>query len=220
MTALEKHRKEQDELKNSRINRILEVSYNLFSQHGIDTIAMADIAKASEIGVASLYRYFETKEEIAIQTAIWAWNKEKIIILPELQNKDYENLTGIEQIKKIIALFIVSYHSQRDFFRFIYFFDSYAVRQRLGRNRLKNYEKVINEVQIYVKNAIFKALSDNTINERYKNQEDCLSLTLMHTFFNAAQKLSLTIGLLESDTELSGEIQLELLSEIFIKALL
>ena len=65
MTAKEKFIEEKDEMKQNRKNRILESAFNLFSQKGIDTIAMTDIAKNAEIGVASLYRYYETKEEIA-----------------------------------------------------------------------------------------------------------------------------------------------------------
>ena len=70
MTPKEKHQEEQNELKTSRINRILESSFALFSEKGIDTITMNDIASMAEIGVASLYRYFATKDEIAIRTAI------------------------------------------------------------------------------------------------------------------------------------------------------
>ena len=64
MTPKEKHQEEQNELKTSRINRILESAFNLFSEKGIDTITMNDIASTAEIGVASLYRYFATKDEI------------------------------------------------------------------------------------------------------------------------------------------------------------
>ena len=66
MTPKEKHQEEQNELKTSRINRILESAFSLCSEKGIDTITMTDIASTAEIGVASLYRYFATKDEIAI----------------------------------------------------------------------------------------------------------------------------------------------------------
>ena len=70
MTAVEKLAEERDELKNARMERILLSAFSLFSHNGIDAIAMTDIAKNAEIGVASLYRYYATKDEIAIRTAI------------------------------------------------------------------------------------------------------------------------------------------------------
>ena len=80
MTAVEKLAEERDELKSARVERIMISSFSLFSNKGIDAIAMTDIAKHAEIGVASLYRYFETKDEIAIRTAIWAWESRKKVI--------------------------------------------------------------------------------------------------------------------------------------------
>ena len=73
MTAQEKLAEERDGQKNARIERILLAAFSLFSHNGFDAIAMTDIAKDAEIGVASLYRYFATKDEIAIRTAMWAW---------------------------------------------------------------------------------------------------------------------------------------------------
>ena len=64
------------EKKDSRIQAIIECTFGLFSENGIENISMNDIAVASKIGVASLYRYFQTKEELAIEVAIYAWNLE------------------------------------------------------------------------------------------------------------------------------------------------
>ena len=95
MTAKEKFIEEKDEMKQNRKNRILESAFDLFSQKGIDTIAMTDIAKNAEIGVASLYRYYETKEEIAIRTVIWAWEKQKEIINPQFSSEEFEKVNGL-----------------------------------------------------------------------------------------------------------------------------
>jgi AcrR family transcriptional regulator len=44
---------------------ILEVAENLFTQHGIEAVTLADIAKAARLTKATLYRYFSSKEEMA-----------------------------------------------------------------------------------------------------------------------------------------------------------
>ena len=56
--------------RDGRIQAIIECTFGLFSENGIENISMNDIAAASKIGVASLYRYFQTKEELAIEVAI------------------------------------------------------------------------------------------------------------------------------------------------------
>ena len=44
---------------------ILEVAENLFVQHGIEAVTLADIARAARLTKATLYRYFTGKEEMA-----------------------------------------------------------------------------------------------------------------------------------------------------------
>jgi len=216
MTAKEKYVEEKDELKNARISRIFESSFILFSEKGIDTIAMTDIAKKAEIGVASLYRYFSTKDEIAIRTAIWAWEKEKKAIIPEITNSDFEKLTGLEQIDKIISLFIKLYEDENDFFRFIYFFDSYVVRTEITPERLSDYEKIIESVQIIVRKSLEKGIMDGSINPEYKTQINELYFTIMHTIFSITQKLCLSGNMLNMDKIVNGKMELELLKGIIL----
>lgn len=219
MTPKEKHQEEQNELKTSRINRILESAFSLFSEKGIDTITMNDIASTAEIGVASLYRYFATKDEIAIRTAIWSWNKQKEMILPSLKSDNYENLTGFGQIEKIFKMFVDLYDNGKTFLRFIYFFDSYINRQKISYERLFEYEGMIAEVQDIVANAISKGLSDGSINKSLENQQNDLYFTTMHSLFSMSQKLSLSGNMLAMDSAVNGTAQMELLAEMLLKAI-
>ena len=219
MTAKEKYIEEIDELKNTRIKRIFESAFSLFSEKGIDTIAMVDIADKAEIGVASLYRYFSTKDEIAIRTVIWAWEKQKEILLPKLETKDYSNAVGINQLEKILCLFVELYQKQSDFLRLIYFFDSYAVRTKIQPERLCEYEKMIESIKEYVINAIDKGINDKTINNKFKDRKEELYFSVMHALFNTTQKLALSGRLLTMDINNNGIKELETLSEIIINGI-
>ena len=219
MTAIEKLAEERDELKNARIERILLSAFSLFSHTGIDAIAMTDIAKHAEIGVASLYRYFETKDEIAIRTAIWAWENQKQMILPILDDSGYYEKSGIEQLEEIFELFCKLYQNEPDFFRYIYFFDAYAVCQKITSERLSNYQKVIESVQKIICDAIHKGIKDGTISKEYKKHEKELYFSLMHTFFAASQKLSLSGKMLKMDEANDDIQQLKLLGKLLIAGL-
>ena len=176
MTPAEKYTEERDAIKIQRMNRIMEAAFKLFSEKGIDTITMNDIAKKAEIGVASLYRYYETKEQIAIQTSIWAWEKQKDFIMPLLMENDYESISGLEQIKKVISLFIKLYESQSDFLRYIYFFDSFAVRSKINNQALKDYEKLILSIKKIISQAIAKGINDNSRSPQYKKRAFTVSI--------------------------------------------
>ena len=219
MTAVEKLAEERDELKNARIERILLSAFSLFSHTGIDGIAMTDIAKNAEIGVASLYRYFETKDEIAIRTATWAWENHKKMILPILDDSGYYNKKGIEQLEEIFDLFCKLYQNEPDFFRYIYFFDAYIVCQKIGPDRLAAYQNVIESVQKIISAAIHKGLEDGSISKRYEDCEKELYYSLMHTLFSASQKLSLSGKMLNMDKENDEIQQLKLLEKLLIAGL-
>lgn len=219
MTAVEKLAEERDELKNARIERILLSAFSLFSHSGFDAIAMTDIAKHAEIGVASLYRYFETKDEIAIRTAIWAWENQKKIILPILDDSGFYDKSGLSQLEEIFELFCKLYQNEPDFFRYIYFFDAYVVCQKINAERLLQYQKVIESVQQIISQAIHKGIKDGSISQQYKSKEKELYYSLIHTLFSVSQKLSLSGKMLKMD-EANDEIQqLKLLGKIFLGGL-
>lgn len=219
MTATEKRKEEQEELLKNRKSRILSSAFELFSEKGIDTITMNDIAKKAEIGVASLYRYYETKDEIAIQTAIWAWQKQTIIFLPELSCDEYLNRNGLQQMEFIIELYSRLYQTNPDFLRFIYFFDSYAVRTGLNQHRLIEYEKIVREITNIVFNVIDKGICDKSIKEEFAVQKKELCSTIMQTFFSLSQKLTLNKNLLSVDKTNNGKESILLLSKIILEGI-
>ncbi|MBQ9068494.1 MAG: helix-turn-helix transcriptional regulator, partial [Eggerthellaceae bacterium] len=53
----------------------LEAGYALFSQKGIDAVALQDVANASGYGIATLYRYFDTKAGLLLAIAHWKWEE-------------------------------------------------------------------------------------------------------------------------------------------------
>ena len=216
MTALEKLAEERDEQKNARIDRILAAAFKLFSSAGIEPVAMTDIAKKAEIGVASLYRYFSTKDEITIPTAIWALEKQISEIYPSINNDEYTNGNGLFRLSIIFSLFKKLYMSQPEFLRFIYFFDSYAVNSGIKQERMIEYENVIGKVQMIVADAIKLGLKDNSINKKYIDKTKDLYFTLMHSFFSTAQKLTLSDNLLAMNEKSKGLDQLDLLSELLL----
>lgn len=216
MTALEKLAEERDEQKNARIDRILAAAFKLFSSAGIEPVAMTDIAKKAEIGVASLYRYFSTKDEIAIRTAIWAWEEQISEIYPSINNDEYTNGNGLFRLSIIFSLFKKLYISQPEFLRFIYFFDSYAVNSGIKQERMIEYENVIGKVQMIVADAIKLGLKDNSINKKYIDKTEDLYFTLMHSFFSTAQKLTLSENLFAMNEKSKGSDQLDLLSELLL----
>ena len=210
---------EDGKKKTVRIERILDVAFELFATRGIEPVTMNDIAQKAKIGVASLYRYFETKEILVVKTVTHAWSTRMEDVLPNLVKPKYTNADGYTQLKVIFELFIKLYEKQTAFLRFIYLFDAYAVKEKIPKEDMTNYESKILLVKQIISIAIQKGIEDGTINKKYGKTGDILYFTLIHTFFSAAQKLAISGNLLDMDSHMNGAKQLTLLSDILLEGL-
>ena len=205
--------------KTVRIERILDVAFELFATRGIEPVTMNDIAQKAKIGVASLYRYFETKEILVVRTATHVWSTRMEDVLPSLVKPKYTNSSGYSQLEVIFGLFVKLYEKQTAFLRFIYLFDAYAVREKIPKDKMSNYESRILLVKQIISVAIQKGIEDGSINEKYGKCGDALYFTLIHTFFSTAQKLALSGNLLDMDSQMNGAKQLSLLADILLAGL-
>lgn len=201
-----------------KINHILEKAFELFSKEGIDNVTMNNIADKAGIGVASLYRYFSTKEELAIQCATKMWQIEKEKANGFFTTQEYLEKSGIAQLHSILSYFEDSFDSTQDFYRFIYYFDSYIKRQNIESNNLKEYENTIQEITEIAFKSIEKGFSDGTISFPNENIQ-ALTLTITHSVFSLAQKLSLSGGMLTQDISNPPKNQLEILKKLILASL-
>ena len=140
-------------------------------------------------------------------------------VLPSLLRPKYKNSSGYEQLQEIFALFIKLYENETDFLRFIYLFDAFAVKEKIPKEAMANYEAKILLVKQIISDAIQKGFDDGSISDKYKNYGEMLYFTLMHTFFSVAQKLSLSGKMLDMDTKKNGSMQLKLLADVLLGGL-
>ena len=210
---------ELEESNATQIEKILDRALELFLKRGIDSVTMAEIANASKISENELYKIFQTKEQLVVRTATFVWTKRMDFLFPTLLKPKYNTLKGIDQLRDIFNLFVKLYEKETDSLKFIYLFDAFAVKNKIPKEDMANYEAKILLVKQIISDAIQKGIADGTINEKYIEYGEMLYFTLMHTFFCTAQKLSLTGNLLNMDTKKNGSMQLKLLAELLLKSL-
>ena len=200
-------------------DRILNTAYELFASRGIEPVTMEDIAQKAKITPSILYRYFESKDSLVIETATHAWTTQMEDVLPAMIKPKYTNSTGYVQLEQIFALFVKLYEKHQDFLRFIYLFDAFAVKEKIQKDKMTNYESKILLVKEIISVAIQKGIEDGSINKKYAKAGDALYFTLIHTFFSTAQKLALSGNLLDMDSQMNGAKQLSLLADILLDGL-
>ena len=100
--------------KQEKYDRILEIGFKLFAERSISAVKMIDVAKVSEVGEITLYRYFPTKTELVIAIATRKWQEFIEWYNSHEYSEGTENLTGAEYLKFFLDSFLELYRSHKD----------------------------------------------------------------------------------------------------------
>ena len=104
--------------------KLLEAGYRLFTGKTIDGVSLEMVAKEAGIGVATLYRYFGNKTDLAIAVSVWKW-QEYLEQIRHRTDVERQNLTGAENFTVYLNSFLNLYRERRDLLRYNQFFNVY-----------------------------------------------------------------------------------------------
>ncbi len=114
MGLQERRQREREQRKNS----ILDAARKLLFENGINGTSINKIAKTAEIGVGTIYFYFENKEEIFVELQM-----EGIHILNSMLEEAFDSSSDCEvKLKKIAEAYLQFSREQKDYFDMINYF--------------------------------------------------------------------------------------------------
>lgn len=144
----------------AKAQQILEAGYRLFSEKGIELVTMPEVAEASGVGRATVFRYFTTKLDLVVSIGTWKW-EEYISWHDSLLSKEqWDAMTGAEMLRFFLDAFLDLYRNHSDILRFNYNFNSYlryeagtaqqrqpymSMSEELGRRFHELYERRIKD---------------------------------------------------------------------------
>ena len=111
--------------KMAKYQHILEVAFLLFSERGIEPVTMPEVAKASGVGRATLYRYFETKLDLVVAIGTWTWEKYITMHNTSIPKEEMDLMTGAQRLRFYLDSFLDLYRNHSDLLRFNYNFNGY-----------------------------------------------------------------------------------------------
>lgn len=203
--------KRWDVVRRERMMTAVQAGKKLFLAEKIENVKMTEIAEAAGFGVASLYRYFETKEAIAIAVAEALWQELKDEILPILQSDEYMNLSGIGRIRKILDCYSEILKNHKEFLLFLADFDAFCLKQQISKEQLVEYEASIQDFYAPYVSALERGKEDGTICLR--TEPELLYLTINHTMLTLMEKIAAG-DILEQDQR--GMEEVEALKEMIL----
>lgn len=200
-----------------RSAKILTAALKLFCEKGIEDTSIEDVAKEAGVGPATIYRYFETKAELAIQTGIAYWQKVSGNYLGILAEKPYCEGSGKKQMEQIFAIFLRIFTEEFDFLKFLQEFDVFVQKYQISMQRLAEYDNTILNLKSYVTDALNKGLADGSLNFSYSVDE--IYFSVMHTMLSLMQKLASNGKILSSDERIDLTLQVKIAGELLIRGL-
>ncbi len=207
-----KRQMELEYQKEQRKEEVIKVAIQVFKEQGIENTKMTDIAQRAEVGVATVYRYFNNKAELVIGAATWLWEEEMNNIFLGFYDNSFSQLNGAGKVRKVLSIFINLYRNYPEVISFLEHFDNYVIKEQISLDKLTNYEKSIIDIKVITLDALEEGKKDGSIKETIDN--NAFYFTITHTLMSLSQKLILRGAVLESDSEVSGEMELDLLIEM------
>jgi AcrR family transcriptional regulator len=177
----------QETLKNKRFEKAVEVSAQLFLKNGIESVKMTDIADECGIGVATLYRYFGTKNGITIAAMTYMWSELNKMFSDIFESDVFLSQSGIKQINDLMRMFAVLYQAHPAFMRLLAEFDLMLSSGDIPKKELKDYEKSIINFYPVFERSYMTGISDGTVREIPDVR--LFYLSYAHTLMELSKKL-------------------------------
>ena len=156
-------------------------------KNGIDSVKMTDIADECGIGVATLYRWFGTKNGITIAAMTYMWNELNKMFSGIFESEVFLSQSGIKQLNDLMRMFIVLYEAHPGFMRLLSEFDLLLISEDIPKKDLKEYERSIINFYPVFENSYMMGIADGTVREIPDIRMFYLSFA--HTLMELSKKL-------------------------------
>ena len=143
--------------------RVVSCAAELFLERGIANVKMTDIAEASDVGVATIYRHFSTKVTIAVETAILMWQRFNKDIHDLVESDEFLVMDGADRLEALFAAYCSTYVYHADFVHFLEEFDHLIQAENPDPNRLVAYGQTVDSFYFIFEDAYLMGRADGSV---------------------------------------------------------
>ena len=200
-----------------REQKILEAAMALLREKGLEERPIDEIGGRGGVGSATIYRYYETKAQLAIQSGVEYWKKIAQQYLNLTEIKGYSDMTGLKQLECIMDALVMIFEKERGFLKYLQEFEVFVRRYEIDMERLAAYEESIMSLKPRVTDALEKGLQDGTLSFEWSPNEVCYSLA--HTAFGVMKRFAWNGSMLELDSQVELILQVKIAIKLLIRGL-
>lgn len=191
--------------------KVIRVALDFFSTFGIENSKVSDIATKANLTERTVFRYFATKNDLVLATALLFWNSASSRINRLMEEEQNKSLKGIDKVRFILNQYASLYDSSKK--ELIFCDEAETYLSRCGKSILLSNRPPID---FYKSNEpLAKAIKDGILDKSIKDNKD-IGLIYLNTYdglLGFMQKLALS-------EELSNEKDARRRLDLFIDSLI
>lgn len=147
----------REKKRNQRTQIVIKASYKLFLEKKIESASIQEIADEAEIGVASVYRYFTNKGEMAVEAAILSWESGLNPLLEKILSEESSGVAAL------MNGYLDIFKENPDFFRYLEDFDNYVSKLETPPLAMERYEKMLMRQDEMINSILQKDVNNGTL---------------------------------------------------------
>ena len=155
-------KKDEMEMK-ARREAMLTEGFRLFALHGIEGVSMQHVADASGVGIATLYRYYNTKLALVLDIGAKKWEEFGTNVLRLREEKDVLSKTAAEEFALSLDFYTELYRNHKDLLRFNQNFNNYVQHEGATKEQMLPYLRAIGAFAGMFHGVYEKGMADGTV---------------------------------------------------------
>ena len=142
---------------------VVECAAQLFLEGGLSSVKMTDIADASGVGVATLYRRFKSKTRLSVEAATLLWKRFNERICELVESDDFLTMNGADRLETLLREYGAHYVANREFVSFLDEFDHLVLSEGVEGGELESYGREVDSFYIIFDDAYKLGVSDGSV---------------------------------------------------------
>ena len=197
-------------------DRVVAVAAQLFLRDGVEQIKMTDIAREAGVGVATIYRHFQTKTRLAAEAGTLLWKMYADEVTRMIETDAFLEMDGIERLKALFSEFTRVYIERPEFVAFLNSFDRLMIDEKVDAEELSAYGQIIDSFYGGFEDAYQMGRMDGTVVCDLDFR--VFYHAIAHALMGAAQKF-VRGGVIPSDAESDGSAEIKCIVETAVRSL-
>lgn len=161
-----------------RKKQLLEAGFDLFSRHGIEAVSLQMVADAADVGIATLYKYYQNKLNLVIAISANVWEAVWKEVLQAVGPEELERRNAYQLVELYCDIMLRLYRERPELLRFSANYKSYICREGASEEQLAAQLDALKPINVLFHRKYEEAEAGGSIRTDLPEEELFTTITL------------------------------------------